>query len=151
MKFAQHSKKQILIAPTGATLATTTTTGLAQVDGQGYGYAHITLIAPAATNTSGANQPRAVTIQDSSTTDASNFGTYKVGTTNTVVGTSDFTIAANGNTEGFVQTYDVDIRSAKRYLRILVTPANSTSYTSLSCFAELSEGNGPNNALTEVI
>lgn len=143
MKSSQASKPVTLHAPVGATVATTTSTGLAQLDTSGYGRARVTLMAPAATNTSGDNQPRLFKLQHSVDTNASNFADYKVGTVNTVVGTSDFTIEASGNTEGFRQTLDVDIRDSRRYIRVQVQPANSTNYSVLSCVAELSEGTTP--------
>ena len=82
-------------------------------------------------------------LQHSVDTNASNFADYKVGTTATSVGTSDFTMEASGDTTGYRQTLDVDIRDSRRYIRVQVQPANSTNYSDISVVAELSEGTSP--------
>ena len=152
MKPNQNVKRTMVLAPTAATVATTTTTGAAYVDTQGYGRCRVTVLGPVATNTSGLNAPLLITILHDSTTAVSNASAFKSGVVGTTLGTSDFTQAADGNTEGFNQVIDFSVSNAERYLFVKIAPTTAnTHYSDFACIAECYEGNGPNNALTEVI
>jgi len=87
-----------------------------------------------------------LTIQQSDTTDASNFAT----TTGLVAGT-DYTVAdAIGGTSTAVTNVsfvaNIDLRGKKRYFRVIVTPATAAGYVAAHAILGKGEVSAPDSA-----
>jgi hypothetical protein len=111
MKVAQLATDSVLLAPT-ASAATTART--ANLDCAGATYATIRLVLGAELNTASTNV--AVQLLESNDTTASNFATFNAVYNRTV-----------DNTTATVATFHVDLEGRKRYLRLAVTPDDTTN------------------------
>lgn len=110
MKHYQAADTSLLWA--GTTAATTERT--ANLDCQGASYATIILSVSAEANTNSTNVLGALLESDDTT--ATNFATFN----------STYNVTVN-NTSATHQTWHVDLRERKRYLRLRVTPDTTTN------------------------
>jgi hypothetical protein len=109
-----HSKAAIAIVPISKTNGATAT-GEA-IDRLGFDYVEIDIIASTADVVS--NTLSVLKLQESATTDATNFADISAGGTQFTIATNAYTSAASQN----IWSFKVDGRGRKRYLRVLASP-----------------------------
>lgn len=132
----QNDKAAILLNPTSATAAATITSS--QVDCLGADAVSLTVIATTADAAS--NSPTVFKVQESDTTDATNFGdiTALVGN-----GTGGFTIPAANTATSLLPYAKLTINrlngARKRYIRMLISPATTQTYTVVAALARLDQ------------
>lgn len=128
----QNIKTQVLIHGAAPTNAETTTSATLDT----LGYNEVALILTSTTSNNATNKPATLKLQESDTTDSTNFSdiTKAVGG-----GTGGFTIA-NMPTATTLNTYLIltgSLLGHKRYLRLLVSPLTTQTF---DCVAILSRG-----------
>lgn len=101
---------------TGETGITNAGTGaLVQLDRLGYDYMSLDLMLGTADTTS--NKPSVLKLQESDTTDATNFANISG-----FVGGTDFTIPSSYTGQANIYRFDVSLKGRKRYLQVVVSP-----------------------------
>lgn len=115
MKHLQSVKRNVMLAP--ITAATTVRT--ANLDCAGADYATITIVLGAEANTNSTNV--AVRLLESDVTTATTFATFDANFNRTL-----------DNTAAIVAAYNLDLKPRKRYLRIELTPDQTTNGAVLS-------------------
>jgi len=120
-----QSKAVNFLQTTSVTNAGTATS--LNLDCAGFDFVTIDVIQTTSNNTT--NNPSVFKLQHSDTTDASNFSDISG-----LVGDTDWTIPTVGtdtNTIGTVKM-NVDMRHKKRYVRLLISPVTTQSFTALA-------------------
>jgi hypothetical protein len=120
----------VALNPTSLTAAATGTSGV--IDRQGYDYATLYWLSTTANVVS--NCPTVLELQTADVTASSSFTNMTNFTGGTAVGTSVGFVIPNMPTATNTQPYavfDVDLRNAGRYLRGLVSPATTQTWTLL--------------------
>ena len=120
-----QSKVVVFLLTTSVTNAGTATSQ--NLDCMGADFVSIDLVQTTSNNTT--NNPSVLKLQQSDTTDASNFSDLSG-----FVGDTDFTIPTVGTNTATISSYkfNVDMRHRKRYLRLLVSPVTSQDFTALA-------------------
>lgn len=97
------------------------------LDTIGFDFVSIDVVQTTSNNVT--NNPSTLKLQQSDTTDASNYSDISG-----FVGDTDFTIPNVGTNTATVSSYkfNVDLRHRKRYLRLLVTPITTQSFTAVA-------------------
>lgn len=97
------------------------------LDCMGFDFVSIDVVQTTSNNTT--NNPSTLKLQHSDTTNATDFSDISG-----LVGDTDFTIPTVGTNTSTVQSYkfNVDMRHRKRYLRLLVTPVTTQSFTAVA-------------------
>jgi len=97
------------------------------LDCQGFDFVTIDVVQTTSNNVT--NNPSTLKLQQSDTTDATNFADLSG-----AVGDTDFTIPQVGTNTSTISSYkfNVDMRHRKRYLRLLVTPITTQSFTAVA-------------------
>jgi len=110
------------VSPTNGETATSQ-----NLDTKGFDVVHIDLVQTTSNNTT--NKPATLKLQHSDTTDATNFSDISG-----FVGGTDFTIPTVGTNTSTISSYKfkVDMRHKKRYLRLLVSPVTTQSFTAVA-------------------
>jgi hypothetical protein len=123
----QNTKKAVLLKQQAATNGATLTSD--QLDCIGYDYVTLTLIGTTSDNAT--NNPATLKVQESDTTDATNFGdiTAFVGD-----GVGGFTIPSSPTATTTAPFAELNINriGRKRYLRALVSPVTTQTFTLLA-------------------
>lgn len=119
------SKATVFLQTTSATNGETVTSQ--NLDTLGFDYVTIDLLQTTSNNTT--NNPATLKLQHADTTDATNFSDISG-----FVGDTDFTIPTVGTNTSTVSSYkfNVDIRHKKRYIRLLVSPITTQSFTAVA-------------------
>ncbi len=120
-----QSKVFVALQTTAATNAATATSQ--NIDCVGYDFLSLDLVSTTSDNVT--NKPSVLKLQEADTTDATNFGDI----TGFVGGTS-FTIPNWGTNTSTIlpQKFNVDLRHRKRYIRLLVSPVTTQSFTAVA-------------------
>ncbi len=120
-----QSKVAVMLQTTSVTNAGTGTS--LNLDCLGADFVTIDLLQTTSDNTT--NNPSVLKLQHSDTTDASNFSDISG-----FVGDTDFTIPTVGTNTSTISSYkfNVDMRHRKRYLRLLVSPVTTQSFTAIA-------------------
>lgn len=121
-----QSKVMVMLQTTSVTNGGTATSQ--NLDCQGFDYVTIDLVQTTSDNTT--NNPSVLKLQHSDTTDATNFSDL----TGYFIGDTDFTIPTVGTNTSTISSYkfNVDMRHRKRYLRLLVSPITTQSFTAVA-------------------
>jgi len=120
-----NSKTMVMLQTTSATNGETVTSQ--NLDTKGFDVVHIDVVQTTSNNTT--NNPSVFKLQHSDTTDASNFSDVSG-----FVGDTDWTIPTVGTNTSTVSSYKlkVDVRHKKRYLRVLISPVTTQSFTAVA-------------------
>lgn len=118
-----QSKVVVFLQTTSATNGATVTSQ--NLDTLGADFVSIDIVGTTSDNTT--NKPSVLKLQHSDTTDATNFSDISVGGT-------DFTVPTQGTNTSTVQPmkFNVDVRTRKRYLRLLISPVTTQSFTAIA-------------------
>lgn len=121
-----QSKVVVMLQTTQETNGGTITSQ--NLDTIGFDFVTIDVVQTTSNNTT--NNPSTLKLQHSDTTDATNFSDI----TGAFVGDTDFTIPTVGTNTSTISSYkfNVDMRHRKRYLRLLVTPITTQSFTAVA-------------------
>jgi len=117
-----QSKVVVMLQTTQETNGGTITSQ--NLDTVGFDFVSLDIVSTTSNNTT--NNPSTLKVQEADTTDASNFSDVSG-----LVGDTGFTIPAWGtNTSTILPVkINIDVRHRKRYLRLLVTPTTTQSFT----------------------
>ena len=118
-------KTMVMLQTTSVTNAGTATSQ--NLDTKGYDVVYIDVVQTTSDNTT--NNPTVFKVQHSDTTDASNFADVSG-----FVGDTDWTIPTVGTNTSTISSYKlkVDTRHKKRYLRLLISPVTTQSFTAVA-------------------
>lgn len=124
--FPMPNSKAVVFLQTTSVTAAGTATSL-NLDCKGYDFVSIDLVQTTSDNTT--NKPSVLKLQQSDTTDATNFADISG-----AVGGTDFTVGTVGTNTSTILSYkfNVDMRHRKRYLRLLVSPVTTQSFTAVA-------------------
>lgn len=120
-----NSKTMVMLQTTSATNGETVTSQ--NLDTRGFNVVYIDVVQTTSNNTT--NNPSVFRLQEADTTDASNFANVSG-----FVGDTDWTIPTVGTNTATVSSYKlkVDTRHRKRYLRLLISPVTTQSFTAVA-------------------
>jgi hypothetical protein len=120
-----NSKTMVMLQTTSATNGETVTSQ--NLDTRGFDVVHIDVIQTTSNNVT--NNPSVFRLQEADTTDASNFANVSG-----FVGDTDWTIPNVGTNTATISSYKlkVDVRHKKRYLRLLISPVTTQSFTAVA-------------------
>ncbi len=120
-----QSKVTVFLQTTSVTNAGTATS--LNLDTKGFDFVSIDLLQTTSDNTT--NNPSVLKLQQSDITDATGFADISG-----FVGDTDFTIPTVGTNTSTISSYkfNVDTRHKKRYLRLLVSPVTTQSFTAVA-------------------
>lgn len=120
-----NSKTMVMLQTTSATNGETVTSQ--NLDTKGFDVVHIDVVQTTSNNVT--NNPSVFKLQHSDTTDVSNYSDVSG-----FVGDTDWTIPTVGTNTATVSSYKlkVDTRHKKRYLRLLITPVTTQSFTAVA-------------------
>ena len=118
-------KTMVMLQTTSETNGGTVTSQ--NLDTKGYDVVYIDVVQTTSNNTT--NNPATFKIQHADTTDTSNFSDVSG-----FVGDTDWTIPTVGTNTSTVSSYKfkVDVRHKKRYLRLLISPVTTQSFTAVA-------------------
>jgi len=120
-----NSKTMVMLQTTSATNGETVTSQ--NLDTKGFDVVHIDVVQTTSNNTT--NNPSVFKLQHADTTDVSNFADVSG-----FVGDTDWTVPTVGTNTATVSSYKlkVDVRHKKRYLRLLISPVTTQSFTAVA-------------------
>lgn len=137
MRQLQNAKVQVLIKQEAATNAATLTSD--NLDCRGFD--ELLLIVHGTTSNDATNNPSVLKVQESDDTVSSNFANVSG-----LVGDTDFTIPAEptATTNNAKALINVNLQGRKRYLRVLISPVTTQTFSVLGVLSKASEA--PNSA-----